>query len=387
MKSKFTLVTSLALSMLMVIVPFSANAADSASTSTISVYISENEESATFDAGALIQEIGTVSVKENLVINGNSYPMFCTFDNIASAVNNIQEESATVLSYLKSEYNLSDFSQSSANEYYDAMMNMLNAENPPEWCIESNSELKKLRAFFDIFENEAANESLESKVAVTSRSKSANVKIDMDLLTMLPYDSAESVATDNNIAVSPNNISTRAIIKGFNTTSGIAYAERHATSRNTSQYHSFSRGDCANFTSQILENGGVSQVVYDSVGSGWWHKKSTNWIGWTTHTHSQSWTMADVFTRYFGAGFTTKSNYSFSANIQAGDFISADFTSDGDWDHMGFVTAKAPYLQNDGYYDYRVAQHTTDYLAWASSSTNGWDTIGGDGGTYARVRR
>ena len=88
---------------------------------------------------------------------------------------------------------------------------------------------------------------------------------------------------------------------------------------------------------QILEYGGVSHVDYDNVGSGWWHKTLKNWLGITTHTHSQSWTLSDVFTKYFGDGYSTTSNYSFSCNIVAGDFISADFTSDGDWEHMGFV--------------------------------------------------
>lgn len=30
-----------------------------------------------------------------------------------------------------------------------------------------------------------------------------------------------------------------------------------------------------------------------------------------------------------------------------------------------------------------VAQHTSNYNEWASSSKNGWDNIGGDGGKYA----
>jgi hypothetical protein len=37
------------------------------------------------------------------------------------------------------------------------------------------------------------------------------------------------------------------------------------------------------------------------------------------------------------------------------------------------------------YYDYKVAQHTNNYHAWTSSSTNGWETL--TNVTYARVRR
>lgn len=87
-----------------------------------------------------------------------------------------------------------------------------------------------------------------------------------------------------------------------------------------------------------------------------------------------------------GVGYTTTSHSSFSKNIAKGDFIAADFENDGDWNHMGFVTDKKS-SQSNGYYDYKVAQHTSNYHAWASSSTNGWDTIAGDGGKYGRVRR
>ena len=52
----------------------------------------------------------------------------------------------------------------------------------------------------------------------------------------------------------------------------MSYASAHATSPNTPDYYYFSHGDCINFVSQILEASGVSQDVYDSVYSGWWHK-------------------------------------------------------------------------------------------------------------------
>ena len=81
--------------------------------------------------------------------------------------------------------------------------------------------------------------------------------------------------------------------------------------------------------------------------------------------------------------------YSFirmDALVQAGDFIAADFDDDGVWDHMGFVTDVETSMTS-GYYNYRVAQHTTNYVAWTTSTTNNWETIGSNGGRYARVRR
>ena len=118
------------------------------------------------------------------------------------------------------------------------------------------------------------------------------------------------------------------VILEFDTDKGITYAKKWATSKNTSQYKFFSGGDCANFASQILENGGVSQDSSTSEYSGWWHKAEKGTLS-TKHTHSVSWINADTFARYMGVGYTTTSNADFSANIQAGDFIACDFKSDG----------------------------------------------------------
>lgn len=87
-----------------------------------------------------------------------------------------------------------------------------------------------------------------------------------------------------------------------------------------------------------------------------------------------------------GVRYSTTSNLSFSANLTNGCFIVADFENDGDWDHCGFVTQSDSYKGSYGYYDYKVAQHTSDYLGWASLDKNNWEKIGGDGGKYARVR-
>jgi len=88
-----------------------------------------------------------------------------------------------------------------------------------------------------------------------------------------------------------------------------------------------------------------------------------------------------------GVGYTTKSHYNFAANIQKYDFIAFDRANDGSWDHIGYVTADDNYIGSYGYYDYKVAQHSTNYHAWASSSTNNWDTLESYGALYGRVRR
>ena len=75
---------------------------------------------------------------------------------------------------------------------------------------------------------------------------------------------------------------------------------------------------------------------------------------------------------------------------------SLDVDNDGDWDHMGFVT-NVDFMYEDGYHyqenetgkylDYKIAQHSDNYNAWASEEVNHWDEQEGDGARYGRVRR
>lgn len=334
-------------------------------------------------APLVIEGIGTVSTKKAIMINGKTYELYRTFDNPQIAIAEITEATPSVLNLLQETFDLDEMTENSWKEYSDALYEMFNEEACPEWYTESNLEFRQLRAFFDIYENCEKNDSIikNANLAIEKNlekySQNDCGQLMLDILCALPY----YTLTDDD----KTTLETQMVNRSYSTTDAISYAEDWAEDRNTAEYYSFSHGDCTNFTSQILENAGVSQEVYSSVYSGWWHKVTSHWYG-DTHTHSQSWTMADVFARYMGIGYTTTGNVNFSTNIQAGDFIAADFDSDGDWDHMGFVTDRKSYKTNH-YYDYKVAQHTPDYLAWASSSDNGWDLVGSDGGTYARVRR
>jgi hypothetical protein len=87
-----------------------------------------------------------------------------------------------------------------------------------------------------------------------------------------------------------------------------------------------------------------------------------------------------------GVVLTRQNHRDFSAHVYKGNFIAADWTNDGDWEHMGFVTADDNYIGSYGYYDYKIAQHTSNYHAWTSSSTNNWEYVGVDGGKYGRIR-
>ena len=369
----------LTLFMILTVIPVTAFA-DSIYYESIPEAVVIESNRTVYNVPAILQGVGKISVSKCVVIDGKSYDLYRTFDEPEKALEQIAFRSEDVLNLVKTTYGLSDFSDRTWCDYRNAMYCMLDDECCPEWYNESNEEYRALVVFFDIYENDSKNEELTIYADKLMASKSNIVKKEMheELLNNLPYSSLES-SDEKDIEEKA------AVINGFNQNAGIAYAENWATSRNIPEYHSFTNGDCTNFASQILEKGGVGQAVYSSEYSGWWHKKTVTRFG-TIHSHSRSWTQADVFARYMGVGYKTTSNANFSSNIKAGDFIALDQANDGDWDHIGFVVNVKTYMTN-GYYDYKVAQHTSDYLAWASSSTNNWDNAGSQGSAYGRVRR
>ncbi len=128
-----------------------------------------------------------------------------------------------------------------------------------------------------------------------------------------------------------------------------------------------------------------SQLVFDDENHGWWHKYDPGEWWWNAHTHSRSWSMVDKFCRYHGVVLARVNHTNFTAHIYAGNIIALDYSNDGDWDHMGYVTEADNYVGSYGYYDYKVAQHTSNYHEWASNDANSWETYGDDGARYGRV--
>lgn len=224
---------------------------------------------------------------------------------------------------------------------------------------------------------------------ISSLSTEDNVMV-QELGLYMPYTSDLAQQFNQEIINMPKPMAT------FNVDAAVAYAAKWACDRNP-DYYDYG-ADCTNFCSQVLEAGGVSQVTdsNDNENNGWWHKVVPGFLGiGTKHISSKSWRLADVFSRYQGVYFTTRNHYEFSQHIMRGDFIAGDWSSDGDWDHTAFVVKKLSTVKQyknlgDGisrnYYDYTVAQHTNDYFAWTSTEFNEWETVGDDGGTYARVR-
>ena len=331
----------------------------------------------TAETAGVLNGVGRIVSGGEITIDGVKNSLYRVFENQEKAINDIKSKTTRLLEILSKDYNLSSLSESNWKEYEEAMYLYLDSVNETGKEDGFGEEIRVLRSFFDIYENVEKND----YILQLTKDNSSNEKEKKDLLALaLPC--TEPLACD--FMEQHMMVQSRAPI---DVQAAINYATTYATNRNTASYYSFSHGDCTNFLSQILENAGVSQVVYNSEYSGWWHTVTTSFFGLiTNHHHSRSWTMADVFARYMGVTFTTYSNRTFSENIEAGSIIGADFQDDGDWDHMGFVTARDNYVGSYGYYDYKVAQHTTDYHSWASFSDNNWELIGADGGKYARVR-
>lgn len=336
------------------------------------------EDSIATRLGDFFGQYGEIGVTRYITINGVENPLFCEFLNPASALNNFKKLEKASIDDISLKYGLDELSSENWEEYQAA-------------AYESDS--RALVDFFDIYENTKKNdeaESFASSMASTYALDPESEEIQLEQLSfMLPYFSplAEEYNSSTNAG---SGISAHATLP--NVSAAVSYAERYAWNANTAQYKDFGGTDCTNFVSQILEAGGVSQDSYTNESYGWWHRIVNG-----RHEHSISWIRSDTFARYMGVGYTTDRIMNFSTNIQVGDAIALDNNSDGDWDHMGFVTYKASrpgsYTLDSmilTYTDFIIAQHSSNYNSWVSENHNNWDrydwTFGGRG-TYGRVRR
>mgnify|MGYP001168572627 FL=1 len=332
-------------------------------------------------------------------LRGITNKMFIEFDSQEDALYKIKNRCSDILDKIKGQYNLDDLSEANWQDYYEGLYSIIDDAGDILDISETDYEYRFLRAFFDIYENKFKNDKVDELSSVDLSSRvidNGEEKIASEVIANnLPYQSNFSkeyfeklnvyedyISDSDKIIEEKNNLELRVAI---DVESAVSYASAHATSPNTPDYYYFSHGDCTNFVSQILEASGVSQDVYDSVYSGWWHKYNPNAWG-NKHTYSRSWTKADTFARYMGVVLTRTNHRNFSANVFRGSIIAGDWQDDGDWEHMAFVTAADNYVGSYGYYDYKVAQHTNNYHLWTSNSGNGWEHAGSDGGRYGRIR-
>lgn len=215
---------------------------------------------------------------EIVLINDTSNKLYKTFESQTEAIENIKELIPELLLELASQYNLDELNNSNWIQYEDYMYQY------KEECTDLNllNQIDKLISFFDIYENYDKN--IEIKALVDEYNVDNTEEIAEKLALLLPYDTIFVKDYFGNIPKARSS---------FNVNSAINYAVKHATDYNYLEYGYLGSRDCTNFVSQILENGGVEQDVYDSVYSGWWHINH----GYENQ-YSRSWTIADTFARY-----------------------------------------------------------------------------------------
>lgn len=317
-----------------------------------------NEEYILFEESGQLKDMGTISVKKSIMIDGEKNYLFPTFDDMDSALAVFKEKANDILTKIKNDNGISELSEDNWEEYYDLIYSV-------QGCDEYEKDFAL--GFFDIYENESVNDDI---IYCVENEADRDLKR-RTLYILLPYTQPFVIEYNNNKITTYSN---------FNIEAAVEYAKIYAITPNSYDYAVFG-ADCTNFASQIMENGGVSQdnsIEWSWLG--WWHAKDGN-----AHYHSKSWTVANEFAKYFGLDYTTKMHFSFSAHVSKGDFILLDDKSDGSWNHVGFVLESDSYLSN-GYYDYFVAQHSANYRLWTSASDNHWEEKEAEGYTYGIIR-
>ena len=362
----------------------------------------------------VVENFGSVSVKDAVVINGVTNYLYPTFDDVNASLSKLKSEIPEYYHLVDAKVDLAktytlpyteqystDFQINVDQAVKETLRTQVNSSSVPAQGTTQLQDLKaataeklelqqiKFDAFLDIYENKAQNDEIKAYLASTSTP-------DPEVLAyMLPYNSPFSSAFFESSSVSATTAQT------FIKEKGTEYAIKWATSRNKNSYPDYSSkgGDCANFASQIMVAGGIKMHYATLTSSGWYCKRVGTVNPGTGFVSSESWRRADKFVRFMGtSGNTCKDFKKFSAKILAGDFIAFDETNDGEWDHVGYVTEKGrygtyPYLDYDGstkqksYTNFCVAQHSKDYYAWINSRINAWELLDNGVNVYAIVRR
>lgn len=319
-----------------------------------------------------------------VVVDGVLENLYKELGNQELALEQFSIDNEKILYSIADEYKIEKLDKNNWEQYKEIVQS--------KYCQSfSNSDYRKMNLFFDVYENKYKNEKIKEKIEKNDFSQLEYLLPDQSLYVSKKLDKyvdLDKVNLSKLFKFKELGVSYRATSLP-NMKAAISYAEKYAYNPNKCKYHYFISGDCANFVSQILEAGGIQQVVYSERSKGWWHTSGHFHIPiiGSEHKHSEAWAVADTFARYMGVRLVTKDHKNFSGNLNAGTIIGADFDNDGDWDHVAFVTASDNYIGSYGYYDYKVAQHTTNYLAWTSSDKNGWENIGKNGGRYAIIRQ
>lgn len=308
-------------------------------------------------------------------INNKEVYSYCEFTNQENALQNFVKEYIYVFDYFQKKYKLDTINEENWKKYYE----LLYEDDNEELFVP----VQILKGFFDIYENKEKNDELKNNIKEYNELKNVKNSDNSNNIDKLVDSIKNNIPYYNNEIVNSDLLKTSVMktsSQSFSRSNGIKYAVKYAENPNKTKYGVASR-DCTNFTSQILENGGYSQVWGLTNRFGWWYKKSDS-----TFKYSWSWVNADSFIKYWGVKYYTTNFNTFSKKIKAGDFILQDSNNDGDYNHAGFVTAitnnnKKYEIDNENlgvctmveFKDFKVAQHTSNYNRLVSDTKNNWE--------------
>ncbi len=120
----------------------------------------------------------------------------------------------------------------------------------------------------------------------------------------------------------------------YDVTAAVAYSDKYALNYNSAYYNFASLGgDCANFTSQCINAGGMPQVTGTNYGTnGWFYVKSNN--------RSATWTGANQLCNWMANNRGNKIVKASSAQIFKGSPVFFDWENDGKWNHATFCVGR-----------------------------------------------
>ncbi|MFR7592664.1 MAG: amidase domain-containing protein [Longibaculum sp.] len=284
-----------------------------------------------------------------IVLNGEVNDTYWVFQDTDDAFVKIRSLESVLINELKVEYNLPDFTWKTWHNYQDSLETFYDSgEISHENYLES-----KLRIFLEVCDNVERN----NKIVELYNSNNFEEE---EMAILLPYFSPYYEEYSEKIST---NINPRA---SLNVSNMISYAEQWNYYYNPA--FKKQSADCTNYVSQIARAGNAkeSSGSADSISS-WW------WKGYDSY--SVSWVRADYFVKHFGVAYSYKDFDLFTQKAYKGCFIAYDSEMDGKWNHCAFVTdvgTRGTY-GDQVYRDLKIAQHTTNYNAWVSSSTNNWE--------------
>lgn len=167
------------------------------------ISVQENEEAST-----LLEKIGTMSIKEHLVVGDISVPLYVTFDSQKQALQEISGN--TVIQAIKEIYGYEDISNNNWHQYHDSMYELLDSSFCPVWYDEEDINFRILRNFFDIYENEEKNNEIISlaSAAMTTEEITENANV----LELLPYESYNTLSQQSNILNNEQSLDTSSVL-------------------------------------------------------------------------------------------------------------------------------------------------------------------------------